>query len=85
MDKSWSEVNSPRRRDDITAVEMAVNAVTGDSDVMEMPMKGFDPDPTALDLDDADKSEVCPNPPHSQPAEDGCVICGLRQPASEND
>lgn len=45
-----SQVNKLKRRDEITAVEMAVNAVTGDSNVMDMPMADFDPSPGALGL-----------------------------------
>jgi len=42
-----------------SVVELAVAAVTSDSDIMDMPMGGFDPSPTALDLPEQEGGQPC--------------------------
>ena len=57
-------------------VDLAVAAVIGPPNVMDMPIGGFDPSPTALGLDDAEEAEICSNPHCCRPAVDACIICG---------
>src|ERR1019366_7844921 len=57
-------------------VGWAVAAVEHDGSVMDLPVEGFDPSPTALDLDDADENGICSEPRRSCPMVDACIICG---------
>ena len=57
MGNRCSQVNKRNRLDEVTAVKMAVNAVTGGSDILDLPMAAFDPAPTSLDLPDIE--QVC--------------------------
>ena len=57
-------------------VQMAVAAVEHDGSVMDLPVEGFDPSPTALSLDDGEGTEICSKPRRSCPTVDACIICG---------
>jgi len=76
--KNSSEVDKVKTQHSVAAVDMAVAAVTGNSNVMDMPVAGIDPDPTVLGLDGSDESEVCSNSQYSVP-EEACLICGFRE------
>lgn len=54
----------------------AVAAVEHDGSVMDLPVEGFDPSPTALDLDDAEENGICSESRRSRPTVDACIICG---------
>jgi hypothetical protein len=58
---------------------MAVLAVEASYSASEPPMRGFDPSPTALDLDDAGETETCSNRHCRRPAVDACIICGQQR------
>jgi hypothetical protein len=74
LDKRRSEVNNPKRQHKVASVEMAVAAVTGDSNVRDMPTAGFDPLPTALDLPHKEHRKMCSR--CARPAVDRCPECG---------
>jgi hypothetical protein len=63
-----------RKTPEDSAVELAVLAVAGDSDVMDMSMLDFDPSPTALDLPEQEGGQPCSR--CGCPAEDRCPECG---------
>ena len=50
MDMWWSEVNNPKGPHKVPAVELAVAALDGNPNPLDMEMEGIDPDPTSLDL-----------------------------------
>jgi hypothetical protein len=64
-----------------TDMELAIAALDGNPNPVDMDMTGIDPAPTSLDLDEGEKSEMCSTPPCSRPAVDECMICG--QPLRE--
>ena len=68
--------NRQRKKPRICPVQMAVAAVVHDGGVLDLPVEGFDPSPSALDLDDADENGICSEPRRSCPAGDACIICG---------
>ena len=68
--------NPRRKKPKICPVQLAVAAVEHDGGVMDLPVEGFDPSPTALDLDDADENGICSEPRRSCPTVDACIICG---------
>ena len=69
-------IRNPRRKmPKICPVQLAVAAVEHDGSVMELPVEGFDPSPTALSLGDSEEAEICTNPRRSRPAADACIIC----------
>ena len=70
--------NSRRKMPKICPVQLAVAAVEHDGSVMELPVEGFDPSPTALSLDDAGVVESCLGLGLSCPRVDACIICGSR-------
>ena len=74
--------NQQHKKPKTCPVELAVAAVEHDGSVMDLPVEGFDPSPTALDLDDADENGICSEPRRSRPAGDACIICG--QPVCED-
>jgi hypothetical protein len=55
-------------------VQLAVAAVENDGSVMDLPVEGFDPSPTALDL--PEKEDGLPCPRCARPAVDTCPECG---------
>jgi hypothetical protein len=76
LDKRRSEVNNPKRLNKVAAVvEMAVAAVTGDANVMDIPMSGFDTSPNALDVDLAGETQVRSDPRSKRPTVDVCGGC----------
>jgi len=58
-------------------VDLAVAAVIGPPNVMDMPIGGFDPSPIALGLDDG-YAEMCASGRSTCTAVDECIICGSR-------
>jgi len=68
--------NQQHKKPKICPVQMAVAAVEHDGSVMDLPVEGFDPSPTALDLDDADENGFCSEPRRSRRAVNECIICG---------
>ena len=68
--------NSRRKMPKICPVQLAVAAVEHDGSVMELPVEGFDPSPTALSLDDGEETGICSKPHCSHRAVDACIICG---------
>ena len=75
-----SKVKKRKRLHGVTAVQMAVNAVTDDFDVMDLPMAEFDPAPTSLDLPEPRQRRECSR--CCRPAVDRCSQCG--SPLCEN-
>ena len=73
MGNRCSQVRKRNRLDDVTGVEMAVAAVTGDSSLVDTPMTEIDPSPAALDLPKMEQ----PCSRCGRPAEDSCPACGL--------
>lgn len=65
---------SNRKSAEECVVELAILAVTGNSDVMDMPTSGFDPSPTALDLPKKEGGQTCSR--CSRPAVKRCPECG---------
>jgi len=55
-------------------VDLAIAAVEGQPNAMDMPMAGFDPSPGALDLPDKEHRQVCSR--CGRPAVDRCPECG---------
>jgi hypothetical protein len=68
--------NQQHKKPKTCPVQLALAAVEHDGSVMDLPIEGFDPSPTALDLDDADENGICLEPRRSCPAADACIICG---------
>ena len=59
-------IRNPRRKKPKTCqVKLAVAAVEHDGSVLDMPVEGFDPSPTVLDLDEADENGICSEPHRS--------------------
>jgi hypothetical protein len=69
-----SHINKRNSLDEVTAVEAAVAAVTGGSDILDLPMAAFDPAPTSLDLPEQKQRQKCSR--CGRPAEDTCPECG---------
>jgi hypothetical protein len=55
-------------------VDLAVAAVEGSPSVMDMPMAGFDPSPTSLDLPEKEHRGMCSR--CGRPAVGRCPECG---------
>ena len=55
-------------------VQLAVAAVEHDGGVLDLPVEGFDPSPTALDLPEKEDGQPCSR--CSRPAVDTCPECG---------
>lgn len=66
--------NQQHKKPKICPVQMAVMAVEHDGSVMDLPVEGFDPSPTALDLPEKEDGQPCSR--CSRPAEDTCSECG---------
>jgi hypothetical protein len=64
--------NQPHKKPKPCPVGLAVAAVEHDGSVMDLPIEGFDPSPTALDLDEMEQ----PCSRCGRPAEDMCPACG---------
>ena len=62
-------------------VELAIAALDGNPNPLDMAMEGIDPDPTSLDLEGSQQA-MCSSPRRPRPAEDNCIICG--QPVCED-
>jgi hypothetical protein len=58
-------------------VELALRAVESNYSSSDITVDDFDPSPTALGLDGAEESEMCPNG-RCAAALDACIICGSR-------
>ena len=58
----------------VSAVSLAIAAVEGQPNVMDMPMAGFDPSPGALDLPLKDQAVRCSR--CGRPAVGRCSECG---------
>ncbi len=75
--------NLQARRPTTAEVEMAVRAVDGIPNAMDMDFTGVDPDPTSLDIGSEGSDSVadarCSNHQHLV---DQCIICG--QPLAED-
>lgn len=69
-----SQVNIHNGLDDTSAVQMAVDAVTGDSNFVDAPIETFDPAPTALDLPEEREQQKCSR--CDRPAVHKCPECG---------
>jgi hypothetical protein len=69
-----SQVNRRNRLDKVTAVQMAVDAVTGGSDIFDLPISEFDPAPTSLGLPEPKPRRKCSR--CGRPAVDTCSQCG---------
>jgi hypothetical protein len=67
-----SQANKRNRLDEVTGVQMAVAAVTGDSNLMDTPMTEIDPSPAALDLPKVEQ----PCSRCDRPTEGRCPACG---------
>lgn len=66
-------IRSPQHRKPKTCpLELAVAAVENDGSVMDLPVEGFDPSPTALDLPEMEQ----PCSRCGRPAVDPCPECG---------
>jgi hypothetical protein len=68
-----SQVKKRRRLDKVTAVEAAIAAVTGGSDMLELPISEFDPAPTSLDLPQPKQRQKCSR--CGRRAVDTCPTC----------
>jgi hypothetical protein len=74
-------LRSPQhKKPKICPVQMAVAAVEHDGSVMDLPVEGFDPSPTALDLPEQEGGQPCSR--CGSPAWDTCPTCG--SPACED-
>jgi hypothetical protein len=56
-----------------TAVDLAVAALDGNPNPLDMDLRDFDPAPTSLDLDGSQQTETCPRPRRRAP---GRCVCG---------
>ena len=59
-------------------VDLAVAAVPGPVNVIDMPIDGFDPSPGYLGIDDGGEESECAHGRCARTAEEGCIICGSR-------
>jgi hypothetical protein len=66
--------NLQRKKSRMADVDLAIAAVEGQPNAMDMPMAGFDPSPGALDLPDKEHRQVCSR--CGRPAVDRCPECG---------
>jgi hypothetical protein len=57
-----------------SALDLAVSAVEGQPNVMDLPISGFDPSPGELDLLENEHGEMCSR--CKRPAVDRCPECG---------
>jgi hypothetical protein len=67
--------NKPKR----SAVDLAIAALDGNPNPMDMDLTGIDPDPTSLDLDGDLRTDACPKPRRRAP---GRCACGRLLPRS---
>jgi hypothetical protein len=70
--------NPHRKEPKECPVQLALGALEGHPNVMDLPMRGFDPSPTVLGLDDGYESEMRSTPRGTGPAVDVCSKCGRR-------
>ena len=67
-------IKSPRSKKPITtAVDLAVAALDGNPNPLDMDTRDIDPDPTSLDLVGSQQTETCPRPRLRDP---GVCACG---------
>lgn len=64
--KEWNE----------SSVAMALAAVEGNPNPLDVGMRSIDPAPTSLDLDGCEQRDACSNSRCSRPAADLCILCG---------
>lgn len=69
-----AQINKRKRLNEGDAVQMAVDAATGDSDIWDTPMTEFDSSPTSLDLHEQRERQAYFRCGH--PAVDRCPKCG---------
>jgi len=66
--------NLQPRQTGYSVVDIAVAALDGNPNPLDMPMEGIDPSPTSLDMLEGERQEMCSR--RMRPAEDTCIICG---------
>ncbi len=64
------------KRPENSAAEMAVGALDGNPNPLDVDMGGIDPHPASLDLPEEEFDEACSNPRCTRHALSGCIICG---------
>lgn len=60
----------------ITAVELAIAALDGNPNPLDMDFSSVGESRSDLDLDDADENGICSKPRRSHPSAETCIICG---------
>lgn len=70
-----SEVDNQKRLQKESAAELAVGALEGNPNPLDVDMGDVDFSPTSLDLHDGEEAAMRSNP-RCKRAVDGCIICG---------
>jgi hypothetical protein len=70
--------NRQHKKPKESPVDLAVAAVIGPPSVMDMPIGGFDPSPSALGIGDLDEPEICARGRCACTEVDRCPTCGCQ-------
>lgn len=68
--------NRERKEQNESSVAMALAAVEGNPNPLDVDMRSIDPNPTSLDLGGGDERDACSNGRRSRTAADQCIVCG---------